>query len=68
MTIDKPLAHRWGHVSLFQLLVGITLIVAGAAAMLRLSEIWSVTEVRYAEYSLILLWGAMLIIGALRRS
>ena len=66
MTINKQLGHRWGDVSLLQLLVGITLTVAGVAAILRLSTIWSLTEVRYAEYSLMLLWGTMLIIGALR--
>lgn len=39
---------------------------AGSAAILRLSNIWTVTDVRYAEYSVILVWGLMLVVGAIR--
>lgn len=66
MTTTKPFEHYHSSISLLQLLVGATLAFVGMVAILRLSNLWTVTDVRYAEYSAVLFWGLILVAGALR--
>lgn len=66
MTTSKFTEQGQRHLSLFQLVVGVTIAFAGVAAILKLSNLWTVTDVRYAEYSVVLFWGLLLVIGALR--
>ncbi len=35
--------------------------------MLRLSNFWTVMDVKYAEYGVVLFWGLLLVVGAMRR-
>ena len=67
MTVSKTMIHGKGPIHLFQLAVGTTVAIAAIGAMLRLSNIWTVTDARYAEYIVILSWGLLLVFGALRR-
>ncbi len=53
---------------LFQLMVGLTMAVIGIVALLYTSSIWTVIEVRYAEESIVIMWGLLLVFGALRHS
>ncbi len=66
MITNKTLQHSKRSVELFQLAVGATVAFAGTAAILRLSNLWTNTDIRYGEYLVILLWGVLLMIGALR--
>jgi hypothetical protein len=66
MITNKTLEHGKRSVELFQLAVGATVAFAGAAAILRLSNLWTTTDVRYGEYFVILFWGVLLMAGALR--
>jgi hypothetical protein len=63
---SKLSEHHQSSFSFFQLVVGATLAFAGIVAMLRLSNVWTLTDVRYAEYSVVLFWGILLVGGALR--
>ena len=67
MTVSKTMIHRRGPIHLFQLAVGATVALAGIGAILRLSNVWTVTDARYAEYLVVLSWGLLLVFGALRR-
>ncbi len=66
MITNKTLEHGKRSIELFQLVVGATVAFAGVAAILRLSNLWTSTDVRYGEYIVILLWGVLLMVGALR--
>lgn len=65
-TTVKQTGRALGSVSLFQLMVGATIAFAGLAATLRLSNLWTITDLRYAEYAVLMFWGVLLVIGALR--
>jgi hypothetical protein len=66
MTSSKPSEQTRSSISVLQLVVGGTLAFAGLAAILRLSNLWTVTDIKYAEYATILFWGVLLMVGALR--
>ncbi len=65
MTTSGSIEHGRREISL-QLVIGALLMFAGAASILRLSNLWSLTDLRYAEYSVVLLLGALCVAGALR--
>jgi hypothetical protein len=63
---SKPSKQNSSSLSLLQLVVGGTLAFAGVAAILRLSNLWAITDLKYAEYAVVLFWGVLLVVGALR--
>jgi hypothetical protein len=63
---SKPSEQNSSSLSLLQLVVGGTLAFAGVAAILRLSNLWTITYLKYAEYAVVLFWGVLLVVGALR--
>jgi len=63
---SKPSGQSSSSLSLLQLVVGGTLAFAGVAAILRLSNLWTITDLKYAEYAVVLFWGVLLVIGSLR--
>ena len=66
MKESKPSEQSSSSLSLLQLVVGGTLAFAGVAAILRLSNLWTITDLKYAEYAVVLFWGVLLVVGALR--
>jgi hypothetical protein len=63
---SKPSEQNSSSLSLLQLVVGGTFAFAGVAAILRLSNLWTITDLKYAEYAVVLFWGVLLVIGSLR--
>ena len=66
MRENKSSEQSWSSTSLLQLVIGGTLAFGGLAAILRLSDLWTITDLKYAEYAVVLFWGILLVIGALR--
>lgn len=50
-----------------QLIIGALLVFAGGASALHLSNVWTATDVKYAEYVVLVVLGGLLMAGALRR-